>query len=174
MHLPFPLLTPSAFPAVSAIHPTMGQAMLVVHAPPVTSPPATRVDTSVIGFGRACLTAFDSSWVTVIALRGEVDALNASRAGACLQEFVSHDRALVLDLSDLDFLGVAGLEKLFALGDRCDCLGVDWAVVTSHSVRRLLRVGDHEHRLPAVGSMVEVLQRFRMARRRRGQLRVVD
>ncbi|MBV9090902.1 MAG: STAS domain-containing protein [Mycobacteriaceae bacterium] len=127
-----------------------------------------------ISLGRVCLTAFDSSWVTVIALRGEIDASNAAGVGTCLHEFVAPDRALVLDLSDLDFLCAEGVQSLFALGDRCERLGVDWALVASHSVRRLLRVYDREASLPAVGSMVEVLQRFRSARRRRAQLRVVD
>ncbi len=148
--------------------------MLVVQEPSASSPAAEAVSTSVISLGRACVTAFDSSWVTVIALRGEVDALNAAHVSTCLDQFARPDRALVLDLSDLDFLGVESLTGLLALGDRCDRLGVDWALVTSHSVRRLLRVGDRECRLHAVGSMVEVLQRFRTARRRRGRLHAVD
>ena len=145
------------------------------HEPPLAGPAAAHaLDRSVIGLGRACLTAFDSSWVTVIALRGEIDASNAAEVGTCLHGFVSHERALVLDLSDLDVLGAEGVESLFMLADTCDRLGVDWALVASQSVRRLLRAGDREGRLPAVGSMVEVLQRFRTARRRRVQLRVVD
>jgi anti-anti-sigma factor len=149
--------------------------MLVVHERRTSNPPATEpLHRSVIGVGRACLTAFDSSWVTVVALSGEIDALNAEPVASYLHEFASGDRALVLDFSGVGFLGVDGLEGLFALGETCDRLGVDWALVTSHSVRRLLRAGDRERRLPAVGSMVEVLQRFRTARRRRGQLRVVD
>lgn len=128
----------------------------------------------VISLGRARLIAFDSSWVTVIAIGGEIDASNAGRVNTWLHQFVRADRSLVLDLSDLGFLGVQGLIALFGLGEACDGLGVEWALVTSYPVRRLLRVGDCEHRLPAVGSMVEVLQRFRTARRRRAQLRVVD
>jgi len=143
--------------------------MLVVHEPAASGLPAGQpVHRSVISLGRACVTAFDSSWVTVIALTGEIDALNGARVATCLHGFVRGDRALVLDCSDLDFLAVDSLPGLFALGERCDRLGADWALVTSHSVRRLLRVGDREHRLPAVGSMVEVLQRFRTATRRRG------
>lgn len=149
--------------------------MVVVQDPPASRPPAApRTDTSVIGVGRALLAAFDSSWVTVIEVRGEIDALNAEAVSARLHQFVDPDRSLVLDLSDLDFLGVAGLTALFELGGRCDRSGVEWALVTGRAVRRVLALGDCEHRLPAVGSMVEVLQRFRHARRRRAQLRVVD
>jgi anti-anti-sigma regulatory factor len=91
------------------------------------------LDASVIGLGPACLTAFDSSWVTVIALRGTIDASNAAEVGTCLHGFVSHERALVLDLSDLDGLGAEGVESLLRLADTCDRLGVDWALVASQS-----------------------------------------
>jgi anti-anti-sigma regulatory factor len=144
---------------------------VVVHEPHTSSKP---VRGSVISFGRASLTAFESSWVTVIALSGEIDALNAARVATCLHGFVSHDRALVLDCSNLDFLGVELLPGLLELDDSCDRLGVDWAMVTNHPTRRLLRVADPGRQLPAVGSMVEVLQRFRTARRRLAQLHVVE
>lgn len=149
--------------------------MRVDQAPHISGPRATHVaDRSVVRLGRACLTAFDSSWVTVIAVRGQVDSCNAALAGSWLHQFVNPQRALVLDFSELEFLGCEGLEALFALGDRCDSLSVDWALVTSHPVRRLLNVADSERRLPAVGSMVEVLQRFRTATRMRRDLRVSD
>ena len=149
--------------------------MLVVQETSGSSPPAGQsVRTSVTSLGRACVTAFASNWVTVIAVSGQIDALNAGHVAECLHGFVSRDRALVLDFSGVGFLGAEILAALFALGDRCERLGIDWALVTSHAVRRLLRVGDPQRRLPAVGSMVEVLQLLRTARRRRTALQAVD
>jgi anti-anti-sigma factor len=147
---------------------------MLVHNPGTSASAATQAAvTSVIDCGSARLTAFESSWVTVIAVSGQIDALNAERMNRCLSQFVTGERALILDLSDVDFLSFDGLRALLKLADKCRALGVEWAMVTGQSVRRLLRVGDPQQTLPAVGSMVEVLHRFRTARRRSRQLQAL-
>jgi hypothetical protein len=47
-----------------------------------------------------------------------------------------------------------------SLGDACAEAQVPLAVIASHAVRRLLRIADRDGRIPAGGSMVEVLERL--------------
>jgi len=67
---------------------------------------------------------------------------------------------LVLDLSELSFFGAQGIPALFSLGEECGKAGVGWAVVASHPVERLLRIGDRNHRLPTASSLSQALQRL--------------
>jgi hypothetical protein len=46
-----------------------------------------------------------------------------------------------------------GFRFLISLSEECDKADAGYAVVTSHPVQRLLRIGDPSHRLPTVGSV---------------------
>jgi anti-anti-sigma factor len=115
---------------------------------------------AVIDCHPARLRARASDRVTVLAVSGEIDACNADPVGEYIQGFIAPGRDLILDLANLEFLGVAGLNRLFAVSVECATARAGWALVTSHPVRRLLRVADPERTLPAVGSMHEALQRL--------------
>lgn len=95
---------------------------------------------------------------TVVVATGEIDASNIDRLTHYLNAALRSRRPLVLDLSKLDFFGAQGVPALFLLGDECARVGVDWAVVASQPVLRLLRIGDREHRVPTVTSVPEALQ----------------
>jgi len=133
--------------------------MAIVHNRPNT-PTAPCAGHAVIDCQRARVTARTSDASTVVAVSGEIDACNAEPVGECLRGFVAPDRVLIVDLGGLGFLGVEGLTGLFRVGTECAAAGAQWALVTSHPVRRLLRVADPERTLPAVGSMMEAAQRF--------------
>jgi anti-anti-sigma factor len=97
---------------------------------------------------------------TVIAASGEIDASNIAFLTAYTQHHLAGDRPVVIDLADLDFLGAQGIPALFNIDLRCADAGVQWAVVPSHPVSRLLRICNTDGRLPTVASVDEALERF--------------
>ncbi|OBI74877.1 STAS domain-containing protein [Mycobacterium sp. E740] len=105
-----------------------------------------------------CRTAhFATRWLqsdtAVIVVSGEVDAANA-------QEFVDYalrhaaqlDR-LVVDLSGVDFFGTAGFSALHALNVRAAGESINWAMLPSTMVSRLLRICDPDAALPVCDSV---------------------
>lgn len=123
--------------------------------------------TSVIDCGRAYLTAQVYTWLTVMTLGGEIDATNAAALGHHVTSLVPADGALIVDMADIDFIGVDGMRALFALNVECVRNDARWAVITSHAMYRLLRVADREGLVPAVRSATEALHRVRRSRRDR-------
>jgi anti-anti-sigma regulatory factor len=81
--------------------------------------------------------------------------------------------SLVLDLSQLDFLGAQGIQSLFAIADECERSGIGWALVPSHPVSRLLRICDKQARLPSVKSIDQALELVSASARMRGLLQLV-
>ena len=137
-----------------------------------TAPDAPR-GTSVIDCGRAYLTAQIYSWLTVMTVSGEIDATNSHQVGHHVTALVPADGALIVDMADIDFIGVDGLRALFALNVECVRTDKRWAVIGSHAVHRLLRVADRESLVPAVRSATEALHRVCRAPRDRGPLKLV-
>ncbi|ULE33649.1 STAS domain-containing protein [Mycobacterium sp. IDR2000157661] len=100
-----------------------------------------------------CHTAhFATRWVhpdtSVVTAHGEIDTANA-------QEFVNYAlrhadlvEHLVVDLSGVDFFGTAGFSALHTLNTRAVAEGIEWTLVPSASVSRLLRLCDPDSILP--------------------------
>lgn len=100
-----------------------------------------------------CHTAhFATRWLqpdtSVVTAHGDIDAANA-------QEFVNYAlrhaaliKNLVLDLSGVDFFGTAGFSALHTLNVRAAGDDIEWALVPSDSVTRLLRLCDPDSALP--------------------------
>lgn len=126
--------------------------------------------TSVIDCGRALLTAQIYSWLTVVTISGEIDATNADELSHHVVGLVPDGGAVIVDMADTEFIGVDGLRALFALNVECVRTDTRCAVIGSHAVHRLLRVGDRDGLVPAVRSATEALQRVRSNRKRRLQL----
>lgn len=97
---------------------------------------------------------------TVVAATGEIDASNISRLTDYVRGVLRANCPLVIDLSELSFFGAQGIPALFMLSEECGRAGVSWAVVTSHPVQRLLRIGDKDRRLPTVSSVSDALKRL--------------
>ena len=129
--------------------------------------------TSVIGCGSALLTAQVYSWLTVMTISGEIDATNAEELTHHVVGLVPDGGAVIVDMADTDFIGVEGLRALFAMNIECVRTDTRWAVIGSHAVHRLLRVGDPEHLVPAVRSATEALQRVRRSGRNKRSLQLV-
>jgi anti-anti-sigma factor len=105
----------------------------------------------------AWLTVHAHAGVIVIAIGGEIDASNIDELSRHARALVPESAKLIVDLTAIDFIAVEGLRALFALNSHCAGTGTAWALITSRAVRRLLRVGDHDEVLPAVGSATAAL-----------------
>jgi anti-anti-sigma factor len=103
-----------------------------------------------------CHTArFSADWGPsgpVITVHGELDASNASELADYVQRCATHSRSLILDLCGVEFFGTAGFSALHTINARCAGANVDWAVVPSQAVFRLLRICDPHNALPIAES----------------------
>jgi anti-anti-sigma factor len=138
----------------------MGSSMTVNSA---RTGPACTTSTAHLDRGGVRLSTHNENAATVVAATGEIDASNVDRLTEYTRRILSEDvedRPLVLDLSQLSFIGTQGIPALFTLGEECGKAGVGWAVVVGHPVERLLRIGDSDHRLPTARSLSQALQRL--------------
>ncbi len=90
---------------------------------------------------------------SVVTAHGEIDAANA-------EEFVNYAlrhaelvKHLVIDLSGIDFFGTAGFSALHRLNVRAANEDIEWALVPSAPVTRLLRLCDPDSVLPVCASI---------------------
>jgi anti-anti-sigma factor len=90
----------------------------------------------------------------VITVYGELDASNASQLADYVQRCSTHSTSLALDLCRVEFFGTAGFSALHTINARCAGANVDWAVVPSQAVIRLLRICDPHNALPIANSAV--------------------
>jgi anti-anti-sigma factor len=94
---------------------------------------------------------FGARWSTsgtVITVRGELDAANADQLAAYVQRSVTRSRRVILDLRELEFIGTAGFSALLRINVACSAAQVNWAMVPSQAVSRLLRLCDPDGTLP--------------------------
>jgi anti-sigma B factor antagonist len=93
---------------------------------------------------------------TVVCVSGEIDASNADRVGEAIRRISGRKSPLILNLSQLDFLGIAGFRALLTLNHECRHAQLPSSVVTGAVVRRVTGVFP-DHGLPIVESVPEAL-----------------
>jgi anti-anti-sigma factor len=103
------------------------------------------------------LSSYPRPPATVIAVGGEIDACNADHFSDYLMGFLHLDHPILLDLSDVEFLGTAGFRCVLRFADECATGGREWALVPSTAVDLLLRVVNYQG-LPVLRSIDEALQ----------------
>ncbi|MEO6793504.1 MAG: STAS domain-containing protein [Mycobacterium sp.] len=89
----------------------------------------------------------------VLTVNGEIDAANAERLADYGQHCAGTCDWLVVNLTGLTFLGVAGFSALHMINTQCTCANVKWRLVLSSAVSRLPRVCDPDSRLPLARSV---------------------
>ncbi|MHC9291468.1 STAS domain-containing protein [Mycobacterium sp. LTG2003] len=108
---------------------------------------------------------FDTRWLppatAVISVHGEIDAANASGFTEYAMRHTAQANGLVLDLSGVAFFGTAGFSALKAIETRCSVGEVDWMLIPSNAVARLLRICDPDSRLRRSGSVAAALTALR-------------
>jgi anti-anti-sigma factor len=109
------------------------------------------------------------SLATVLRIDGEIDASNADLVAQAIRRFARLKAPLVLDVSQLDFLGSAGLRALLLLNEEHREARLHCNVVSGAALQRLTGVAT-DHGLPLVDSVPEALQNTHDFIRARRQL----
>ncbi len=78
----------------------------------------------------------------IIAVSGEIDASNADFTATILDGFSARNDAVVIDMTELDFIGTQGLRLLIEFHDRCQRSGTALTVVPGPMLRRLMQFVD--------------------------------
>ncbi len=84
----------------------------------------------------------------VVTAHGELDAVNAVALADYVQRCAGYSNWIILDLTKLKFFGTAGFSALHTINVRCAGAGVQWTVVPSPAVTRLLQICDPDYALP--------------------------
>lgn len=82
---------------------------------------------------------------------GEIDASNAQGFAEFTVAHLDRERALLVDLTQLEFFGTAGFSALHTINVQCAGRGVRWALSVSGAVARVLRICDPDGTLPVAG-----------------------
>lgn len=83
-----------------------------------------------------------------VAVSGEVDAANAKRFAHAIREAAGASRAVVVDLTAVPFMAFDGASALYAISAYFSREDVDWCVVGSPAVTRVLQLCDPEQLIP--------------------------
>jgi len=100
--------------------------------------------------------------MAVVSAHGELDAANAQEFVDYALGHIADAPRMVLDLTGLQFFGTAGFSALHTLNVRCAGNNLEWVLVPSPMVTRLLRLCDPDSALPVcatVNAAVGQLQR---------------
>lgn len=95
-----------------------------------------------------------------VAAVGEIDAVNGRALARYVERHTRVSRQLVLDLRAVDFFGSQGFTALYYISVHCARSDVDWAIVASPSVQRLLAICDPDAELPVTGELSVALARL--------------
>lgn len=93
----------------------------------------------------------------VVAVCGEIDAANASPFADYAKRCADCCEWLVVDLSELTFIGTAGFSALQSIRAQCCTAQTKLEVVPSPALSTLLRICDPHSRLPLAGSLADAL-----------------
>jgi anti-anti-sigma factor len=103
---------------------------------------------------------------TFLRVDGEIDMANAGLVEQAIRRIARLKAPLILDLSHLDFLGIAGFRLLLALNREHQQAQLHCSMVNGESLRRLTRALP-DHGLPIVESVTEALRLIQDAIRTR-------
>ncbi|MUL81085.1 MULTISPECIES: STAS domain-containing protein [unclassified Mycolicibacterium] len=123
-------------------------------ARPTTSPPS---DHARAQFGAQWL------WpaIAVISVNGELDASNAAELTECGIRHTRPSGQLILDMSEVEFFGACCFACLHTVNVRCAGENIDWVLIPSPAVWRVLRICDPERALPASTGLPAALVKLR-------------
>lgn len=111
--------------------------------------------------GRAVFTAQElADGRMLIGVRGDIDATNRHALGRFVHHHTRVSKQLILDLTKVDFFGSQGFTALYYVSVQCARRDVDWMIVVSRTVLRILRICDPDGELPAVGDFTAALARL--------------
>lgn len=100
-----------------------------------------------------------------VAVIGDLDALNGRDFGRFVERHTGISRQLVLDLRAVNFAGTQTFTALYYISVHCARNDVDWIIVGSRPVRRLLSICDPDGELPLVDDLPSGLDHLRRSAR---------
>src|ERR1700756_3152568 len=112
----------------------------------------------VIDFAGAPMHVHARRRATVLRVDGEIDVSNADLVAQAIRRFARLNAPLILDVSQLDFLGIAGLRALLLLHEEHRQARVHCNVVSGAALQRLTGVAT-DHGLPVIDSVPAALQK---------------
>lgn len=83
-----------------------------------------------------------------MSVSGEIDSVNAAEFAAAVRDTAGRRGGLVLDLTQVDFMAVDGVSALHAINAHLLRNGVEWCIVASAAVARVLELCDPEGLIP--------------------------
>lgn len=119
-----------------------------------------RYGSPVFDCGGALVRAQCRHLATVVSVAGAIDAENVDRVSEYSSHFVLPDQPIVLDLSAVDCFTTAGIHFLHRIDEDCRAAGVEWALVVSPAVSRVLQATDDEDLFFIADSVREALHDF--------------
>lgn len=96
----------------------------------------------------------------VVAVVGDLDAVNARALGRYVERHVRFSKQLIVDLRAVDFAGSQAFTALYYISVHCTRGDVDWIILGGHPVRRMLSVCDPEGALPIAEDLLSGLARL--------------
>jgi anti-anti-sigma factor len=107
---------------------------------------------------------FATRWLqpstAVISVHGELDAANAEQFSEHVLPHLRHTNRLVLDLSGVEFFATAGFAAVHTVSERAAAEDVEWLLVPSRSVSRLLKICDPGSALQLCEDVDEAMTRL--------------
>lgn len=96
--------------------------------------------------------ALSTEWLNAAAVRidvqGEIDAVTESELREYVFNRAANCKTLVLNLHEVSFFATAGFSALLTIHDRCTHAGVNWMVIPSATVSRVLDICDRQFTIP--------------------------
>jgi anti-anti-sigma factor len=80
--------------------------------------------------------------ILIVSAHGELDAANAQEFAEYAFRHTDAVKRLLLDLTGVEFFGTAGYSALLAFNVRCAAEEVEWVMVPSRAVSRVLDICD--------------------------------
>jgi anti-anti-sigma regulatory factor len=95
---------------------------------------------------------------TVVTVEGVIDDTNIERVTALALRFVLAEKAFVLDLSGINSFSPHSVSLLSAVDESCFHVGVEWSLITSEPVRRVVRTSGVS--FPTADAVPDALHQF--------------
>lgn len=93
----------------------------------------------------------------MVSVRGELDAANSRNLTDYVLARLRYAKRLVLDFSEVEFFGTASFSAVHRISVRAAGDGVDWVLVPSARVTRLLEICDPDGLLPRCADLRSAL-----------------
>lgn len=97
---------------------------------------------------------------TVVTISGAIDLKNIDQVSDYTRRFILADKPFILDVRGVDYFASVGVALLQCIEQDCRAAGMEWALVPSPVVERVLRIVDEEASFPVVASVHEALHNF--------------